>query len=58
MAQRLGIRTVAEGVETEAQRQVLAGAGCHEAQGWLVCGALPVEAFFQCHEGHAACAVA
>jgi EAL domain-containing protein (putative c-di-GMP-specific phosphodiesterase class I) len=57
MAQRLGIRTVGECVETEAQRQVLAGAGCHEAQGWLVCGALPVEAFFQRHEGHAACAM-
>ena len=31
----LGIRTVAEGVETEAQLEVLRGEGCSEIQGFL-----------------------
>ena len=47
MASRLQMLTVAEGVETEAQRQFLAQAGCDQAQGWLVCAALPADEFFQ-----------
>ena len=46
MANRLQMLTVAEGVETEAQRHVLEQAG-HQAQGWLVSPALPADEFFR-----------
>ncbi|MEO6185064.1 MAG: EAL domain-containing protein, partial [Steroidobacteraceae bacterium] len=36
MAHGLGLRTVAEGVETEAQWNLLAGLGCEYAQGYLI----------------------
>ena len=36
LAHRLGIRTVAEGVETESQWRLLAALGCQEVQGYLV----------------------
>ncbi len=36
LAKELGIRTIAEGVETEAQRQTLRRLSCDEMQGWLV----------------------
>jgi diguanylate cyclase (GGDEF)-like protein len=42
IADGLGIRTVAEGVETEAQRQMLKILGCNEMQGYLVSPAVPV----------------
>lgn len=35
MAEQLGLRVVAEGVETEEQRQALHEARCHELQGYL-----------------------
>lgn len=35
LAHNLGIQVVAEGVETEAQRQFLLNAGCHVGQGFL-----------------------
>ncbi len=35
MAHTLGMRVVAEGVETEAQRDLLVGLGCDELQGYL-----------------------
>src|SRR5690606_7211840 len=35
MANKLGIQVVAEGVETEQQRDLLRAAGCHFAQGFL-----------------------
>jgi EAL domain-containing protein (putative c-di-GMP-specific phosphodiesterase class I) len=41
MARALGLRTVAEGVETFAQRAFLAGCGCHEIQGYLLAPPLP-----------------
>jgi diguanylate cyclase (GGDEF)-like protein len=44
LAQALGIRTVAEGVETEAQLGVLVGAGCAYAQGFLLARPMPAEA--------------
>jgi EAL domain-containing protein (putative c-di-GMP-specific phosphodiesterase class I) len=42
LGQSLGLRTVAEGVETEAQRRALAALGCDHAQGYLF--ARPLEA--------------
>lgn len=43
LAQSLGLDVVAEGVETEAQREFLARHGCENYQGYLFCGALPIE---------------
>lgn len=45
MAHELGMRVVAEGVETEAQRDWLREAGCDFAQGYLFARPMPVEAF-------------
>lgn len=44
LAQSLGLGVVAEGVETEAQRKLLAHFGCECYQGHLFCPALPIEA--------------
>jgi diguanylate cyclase (GGDEF)-like protein/PAS domain S-box-containing protein len=41
LAQTLELELVAEGVETEAQRELLTALGCDHIQGWLVCKALP-----------------
>ena len=35
LAQALGLKVVAEGVETEAQHEILRALGCHELQGFL-----------------------
>ena len=35
LAQALGLKVVAEGVETEAQHEILRAFGCHELQGYL-----------------------
>ena len=35
MAKKLGLKTVAEGIELEQQRQFLRAAGCDEGQGYL-----------------------
>ncbi len=45
MAQKLGIEVVAEGIETEDQRALLAAAGCRLGQGFLFSRPLPAEAF-------------
>ena len=44
LAQSLGLRVVAEGVETEAQRDLLARFGCDCYQGHLYCPAVSIEA--------------
>ena len=44
-AEDMGIRTVAEGVETEEQLAVLRKLGCPRAQGYLLSQPLPVEQF-------------
>lgn len=45
MARALGLRVVAEGVETVAEERMLAGLGCDLAQGFLYARALPPDAF-------------
>jgi diguanylate cyclase (GGDEF)-like protein len=45
LARDLGMQVVAEGVETEAQRQYLAERGCHAMQGYLFSRPLTVDAF-------------
>ena len=47
MAHSLGIRAVAEGVETEAQLAFLQKHGCDEAQGYLFSPAVPGPEFVQ-----------
>nr|UXE44598.1 hypothetical protein Hi04_10k_c2835_00002 [uncultured bacterium] len=44
LAHRLGLVTVAEGVETEGQLGMLRAAGCDQVQGFLVAKAMPVVA--------------
>ena len=41
LARSLGLDTLAEGVETVEQRDVLLGLGCERFQGYLFAGALP-----------------
>ena len=45
LAQSLGLEVIAEGVETEAQRDLLASFGCHDYQGYLFSRPLPLNAF-------------
>ena len=45
MAHHMGIRTVAEGVETEEQLSFLRDSGCDEAQGFLFSRPLPADRF-------------
>jgi diguanylate cyclase (GGDEF)-like protein len=44
LAHALGLRVVAEGVETEDQRDVLLGMGCDELQGFLYARPMPASA--------------
>ncbi|MFI5888963.1 putative bifunctional diguanylate cyclase/phosphodiesterase [Actinoplanes sp. NPDC051513] len=41
LAEALGLRAVAEGVEDERTWRLLAGAGCHAAQGWFHARPMP-----------------
>ncbi|SDG48057.1 diguanylate cyclase (GGDEF) domain-containing protein [Onishia taeanensis] len=43
LGQNLGLKVVAEGVETEAIRRMLQGFGCHYLQGYLIARPLPAD---------------
>ncbi|MBI4741226.1 MAG: response regulator [Betaproteobacteria bacterium] len=43
MARKLKLSTVAEGVETQGDLDLVRGLGCDLAQGWLIARAMPVE---------------
>ncbi|WP_221048524.1 sensor domain-containing protein [Methylogaea oryzae] len=58
MAHKLGMKVIAEGVETEAQRDLLAAAGCDYGQGYLFAKPVEAEAFEQWLLGRAGGATA
>ena len=45
MAHHLNLNVIAEGVETELQRQILESAGCKHYQGYLFGKPMPIEQF-------------
>lgn len=45
MAHKLGLKVIAEGVETQGQKRILAEAGCDYAQGYLYSKPIPSEEF-------------
>jgi EAL domain-containing protein (putative c-di-GMP-specific phosphodiesterase class I) len=45
MAHGLKLNVIAEGVETDEQRQFLESAGCHQYQGYLFSKPVPIEEF-------------
>jgi len=47
MAHKLGLKVIAEGVETELQRDLLSAIGCDYGQGYLFAEPLPAEMFEQ-----------
>jgi EAL domain-containing protein (putative c-di-GMP-specific phosphodiesterase class I) len=47
LARNIGVTVIAEGVETEAQLDVLRRIGCESAQGYLFSRPVPVEAVAQ-----------
>ncbi|HEU0282478.1 MAG TPA: EAL domain-containing protein, partial [Gallionella sp.] len=51
MAHKLGLKVIAEGVETEAQRKLLIEAGCDHAQGYLFSKPVPAEKFEELLKG-------
>ncbi|MGZ5015695.1 MAG: PAS domain S-box protein [Methylobacter sp.] len=47
MAHRLGLKVIAEGVETEGQRALLMAVGCEYVQGYLYAKPMPAEMFLE-----------
>ncbi len=47
MAQKLGLKVIAEGIETEEQRQLLLDAGCDFGQGYLFSRPVPADEFIK-----------
>ncbi len=45
MAHKLGLKVIAEGVETQMQRELLTAMGCDYGQGYLFCRPVPADAF-------------
>jgi EAL domain-containing protein (putative c-di-GMP-specific phosphodiesterase class I) len=45
MSQALGLNVIAEGVETEEQREFLDNHGCHAFQGYLFSKPVPLDQF-------------
>jgi EAL domain-containing protein (putative c-di-GMP-specific phosphodiesterase class I) len=45
MAHKLGLKVIAEGVETREQEEILAAAGCDYIQGYLISRPVPPEEF-------------
>jgi EAL domain-containing protein (putative c-di-GMP-specific phosphodiesterase class I) len=45
LAESLGLSVIAEGVETEPQRAMLASLGCHACQGYLYSRPMDIQAF-------------
>lgn len=45
MARKLGLKVIAEGVEDDAQKNLLIGMGCHAMQGFLFGRAMPLDDF-------------
>ena len=52
MGRDLGYRVVAEGIETESERALLAGWGCDYGQGWHFGRPMPAETFADWHAGN------
>lgn len=52
LARRLKLKTVAEGIESKSEWNVLKGSGCDRAQGWLIAKAMPPADFMQWAENY------